>query len=130
MKYIGKIDKNKIGKYKDKVTTYDVIITNERIKHIQTRHPGDYEKYISYISDIIENPDYILEDKDNIDTMLFLKTMKYENKKIQVVIKLQTNNEKDSMSNSILTFWQIRDRNYKSTIKNNKIIYKNIDKNE
>lgn len=37
--YIGKLDKNKIGEYKDKIITDDVIMTNERIKHTQERHP-------------------------------------------------------------------------------------------
>ena len=104
-------------------------MTGERIEHTQKRHPGDYEKYIDYIPDIIKNPDYILEDKDNVHTILVLKTINETGKNIQVVIKIQTNKEKN-MYNSIITFWHIRDRNYKSTIKNNKIIYKNIDNYE
>ncbi|MFQ8661486.1 MAG: hypothetical protein ACLR9X_05230 [Clostridia bacterium] len=39
MYYIGKIDKEKIGHFKNIITTEDVIITYERIKHIQERHP-------------------------------------------------------------------------------------------
>ena len=39
---------------------------------LKKRHPGDYEKYIEYVPDI-NNPDYIVEDKDNIDTILVLK---------------------------------------------------------
>ena len=123
MQYIGKIDKKKLKIHARKIISEDIIITSERIKHIQLRHPGDYEKYAQYIPDVIENPDYILEDKDNIDTILILKTIKdEENKKIQVVVKLETSIK--GKNNSILTFWHIRDRNYKSTIKNNKILYK------
>jgi len=44
--YIGKLDKNKLGKYKNKITTNTVVITNEQIEHIQKRHPGDYEEDI------------------------------------------------------------------------------------
>ena len=128
MQYIGQLDKNKLGKYKDKIKTFDVIITSERIEHINKRHPGDYEKYIIYLSNCIKNPDYILEDKDNKDTIIILKRI--ENKRIHIVIKLQTNNRDFNKYNSIITYWQIRERSYKSTIKNNKIIYENLDKYE
>ena len=39
MHYIGKIDRNKIGEYGDKIASEDVIITDERIEHIKKRHP-------------------------------------------------------------------------------------------
>ena len=80
MQYIGQLDKNKLGKYKDKIKTFDVIITSERIEHINKRHPGDYEKYIIYLSNCIKNPEYILEYKDNKDTIIILKII--ENKRI------------------------------------------------
>lgn len=130
MQNIGKLDKSKLGKYKYKIITDKVIITNERIKHIIKRHYNDYERYIKYIPDIVEDPDFILEDKDNEDTLLILKTIKENNKNIQVVIKLQTSLNEVNKYNSILTFWHIRDRNYKSTIQNNHVIYKKLDKNE
>lgn len=130
LEHIGNLNIAKQGKYRNKINTAKVIITNERIKHIKLRHPGDYEKYINYIPDIIKNPDHILEDKKNLDTLLFLKTLRDINKNIQVVIKLQINiNEKEKI-NSIITFWHIRARNYKSTIQNNSIIYKNLDNDE
>jgi len=119
-----------LGKYKNKIVTDDVVLTDERIGHIKKRHPGSYEEYIDYIPDIIKNPDYILEDKDNKETILVLRTIKDIHKNIQVVIKLHTNIKQKEKSDSILTFWNIRDRNYKSTIKNNKAIYKKLDKNE
>lgn len=37
--YIGKIDINKLGKYREKVITEEVILTEERIRHIKERHP-------------------------------------------------------------------------------------------
>lgn len=122
MKYIGKIDKRKLGRYANEIVTEDVVLTDERIEHIQLRHSGDYEKYKEYISIIIKEPDYILDDKNNKDTILLLKEIKEKN--IQLVIKLQTNYQEKNKSNSILTFWHIRNRNYRSTIKNNEIIYK------
>lgn len=124
MKYIGKLDGEKLGKYKNKIVTQNVIITNERIEHIKKRHLNDYEKYINHISDIIKNPDYILIDKDKIDTLMFLKRILDNTKNIIVIVKLNTEIEKIEMSNSILTFWQIRNVNYEKVIKNNIIVYK------
>ena len=39
MQYIGKIDKEKLGKYKDKIVTNSVILTNERLNHILEHNP-------------------------------------------------------------------------------------------
>lgn len=130
MKYIGELDEEKIGAYKDKLTTKLVIITDERVEHIKEKHPGDYEKYIELLPTIIRNTDYVLENKNNKDTILILKKINEKNKNIQIVIKLKTNQCNKNKYNSILTFWQMRDRNYISTIKNNAIIYKNMDNDE
>ena len=129
MQYIGKIDKSKLGKYKEKILTEDVILTDERTKHIKERHPGDYDKYIKQIPNIIKEPDYILEDKDNKDTIIILKSIMERKRKIQVVVKLHTNIKENNKSNSIITFWHLRERSYMSTIRNNKIIYKKLDMN-
>ncbi len=130
MNYIGKINKEILGEYRKKIITDRVIITNERIEHIKKRHLDDYERYIKYIPDVLYNPDYILEDRENKDTILMLKKIEKQEKKIQVVVKLQTNLKEKEKSNSILTFWHIRDRSYRSTIKNNKMIYKKLDREE
>lgn len=125
---IGKIDRTMLGKYKEKIVTGNVILTYERLKHIQEHHPGDYEKYGSYIEEILSSPDYIIEDNKNIDTVLFLKTIKENEKNIQIVLKLNTNvNEKDKQ-NSILTFWKIKDKTYRQLIRNKEIIYSRLDK--
>lgn len=128
MQYIGKIDRNKIGKYKNDVITEDVILTSERIEHIKEHHPGDYEKYNKYISEIIHNSDYILNDNKNIDTILCMKTIKEIGKNLQVVIRLNT--KQKNKQNSILTLWQVKDKTYNQMIRNKEIIWKNIDKEE
>ena len=130
VRYIGDIDETKLGKFKNKIITKKVVLTKERIQHIQKRHPGDYEKYSKYLPDILKNPDYILEDKEMKDTVLMLKTLQEDNKNIQVVIKLITEIEDTNRSNSIITFWHIRERNYRKLIDNGKIIYSKLDKNE
>lgn len=130
MQYIAKIDKEKLGKYRYKIITEDVILTEERIKHIKEHHPGDYEKYGIYIRKIIEEPDYILEDNKNIDTVLYLKNIKSNNKNIQIVVKLNTKQTENNRKNSILTLWKIKNSTYNQLVRNRKVIWKKLDKDE
>lgn len=130
MQHIGKIDKNKLKRYKQKIITEDVVLTDERIKHIKEHHPGDYEKYGRYISEIINSPDYIINDNKNIDTLLYMKTIKENNKNIQIVIRLNTNEKEINKQNSILTLWKIKTRTYNQIIRNKEIIWKNLDNEE
>ena len=84
---------------------------------------GDYEKYSRYISEIIEDPDYILDDNKNIDTVLYMKTIREENKNIQIVLRLNTNKENIKFHNSILTLWKIKEKTYNQMLRNKEIIY-------
>lgn len=130
MQYIGKIDKEKLGKYENEIITQEVILTDERIKHIKEHHPGDYEKYSKYILNIIEDPDYIINDSKNLYTVLCLKTIKEDRENIQIVIRLNTNAKEKEKKNSILTLWKIKDKTYKQLIRNKEILWKKLDKSE
>ena len=124
MYYIGKIDLNKIGKYKNKVATDEVILTDERKRHILNNHVNDYEKIIKNISRVILNPREILEDHKNNNTLLFID--KLEKNNLNVIIKLSTINNDKHPKNSVMTAWIIRDSNLKKLRKKNKIIYKRV----
>ena len=130
MQYIGKIDKGKLGKYKEKIISNEVVLTDERIEHIKKHHPGDYEKYGKYILEIIEDPDYIINDIKNKDTVLYAKTIKESMKNIQVVIRLNTNQIEEDKKNSILTLWSIKDKTYRQLLRNKEIIWKKLDNEE
>lgn len=130
MQYMGKIDKEKLGKYTNKIVTEKVILTEERIEHIKQHHPGDYENYGRYICEILSNPNYIINDSKNSDTILYLKNIIKENKNIQIVLKLNTNKEEKKKGNSILTLWKIKEKTYKQLIRNKEIIYKRVDNDE
>lgn len=122
MHYIGKIDLNKIGKYKNKIATDEAILTDERKRHILNNHVNDYEKIIKNISRVILNPREILEDHKNNSTLLFID--KLEKNNLNVIIKLSTINNDKHPKNSVMTAWIIRDSNLKKLRKKNKIIYK------
>ncbi len=106
------------------IKTDRLIITKERIEHINKRHKDDYELYGKYMLNIIEKPDYILKDIKSKDTVLYLKNIEELN--LQMVIKLQTENNINKC-NSVITFWHMRKRSYEQIIMKNEIIYKNVD---
>lgn len=108
-----------------KIKTERIIITKERIEHINKRHDNDYNKHGHYIQEILSNSDYILEDIENYNTLLYLKTIKVLN--FQVVVKLQTENLSNK-SNTIITFWHMRERSYYQILNKHKKIFENIDK--
>ena len=104
---IGSIDIEILRKYFN-ITTNKLIITKERIEHINKKHHNDYNLY-------------------NMNTVLYLK--KFEKLNLQMVIKLQTTKEANKY-NTVITFWHMRDRSYKQIIYKNKIIFKKVDKKE
>ena len=134
---IGKINIGNIGNIGDdkhKIITNELILTYERLnKHILLYHQNEYYQLQNYIESIITYPDIVLEDKDNKDTLIFLKHIKEIDKKARIVIKLATDyNEKVYNKNSIITIMRQRDKSWEQTLKNKgKIIFqKELDKNE
>lgn len=122
MQHIGKLNKNIIGKYKEKVTTYDVVLTDERKMHIFHNHKNDYEIIIDNINGTVLNPQEVLEDSNNENTLFFIG--KLEKNNLNVVVKLNTTNNKEHPQNSVMTAWIIRNNNLRKLREKNKIIYK------
>lgn len=122
MHYIGKIDINKLGKYKDKIITDDVILTEERKLHIYEDHNKDYEIIINNIDRVVLNPKEILEDRKNKDTLFFID--KLNQNSLNVIVRLNTTNNKKHPQNSVMTAWIIRDSNLKKLRQKNVTIYK------
>lgn len=87
---------------------------------------GEYETYSKYIKDILKNPNYVLEDTKNEDTIIMLKHIQDKGKNIQLIIKLSTGKDKKRDKNSILTLWKVRNSTYRQLIRNKKILYKDV----
>ena len=130
MRYIGKLDIDKLGIYRNKLITAEVIMTNERLyQHILIHHKLEYEQLEKYIKDIIENPDYIIEDNRHSDTMIYLKQI--SNLKGRIIIKLALGQDEEHNKNSIITIMKLNGRTWKQTIRNRgKIIWQKLDKTE
>ena len=105
----------------------DVILTEERLyEHILLFHEDEYKQLRPYIKNIIENPDYIVEDNRHEDTMIYLKQIEDIGKNGRVVIKLALGQDEEHNKNSIITMMKLNKRTWNQTIKNRgKIIWKN-----
>lgn len=119
---IGKIDKNKIGEYAKKIKSEDIVLTIERMRHIFRNHQNDYKIIMKNIARIIANPDEVIEDNKNKDTLFFIGKLDKNN--LNIVIKLNTTNSEEHPSNSIMTAWIIREKNLRKVREKNKGIYK------
>lgn len=120
---VGRIDIEKYRCITDKIATDEVIITPERIQHIEERHPGDYEQFVKYVADILENPDYILE-ANKPNTGVILKEIEENGEKFKVILRVKVESDPAEYRNSILSFWQIGETTWKKNVKNKKILYK------
>ncbi len=121
---IAKIDREKYSCIARNIITDEVVITKERIEHIKERHPGDYERFYRYIPEIIENPDYIIQD-DKPNTAMVLKEITERGEHFRLALRLITPQDNPEYKNSIITFLKIREKEWRRIIKNKKILYKN-----
>ena len=105
------------------IRTSEVIITDERIQHIQERHPDDFERYACYLRKIVEEPDFIIEDT-RPDTAMVLKEIKEQGEHFRLALRLVTPADNPSYKNSIVTFMKIREKEWRRLLRNKKILYK------
>lgn len=122
VKKVCDLDMKKYSCVTPNIRTSEVIITAERIKHIQERHPGDYERFYSYIPEIITNPDYILEDA-HPNTAMVLKKISEHGEYFRLALRLVTSTDDPAYKNSVITFLKIREKEWRRLTKNKKVLY-------
>lgn len=59
-----------------------------------------------------------------------MKTVEQNNKNIQIVVRLNTNEKEKDKQNSIITLWKIKTKTYNQILRNKEILWKKVDKNE
>ena len=123
MHEVGRIDIEKYKCVTPEIVTDEVVITDERIAHIRERHPDDYERFVSYIPQIIDDPDYIV-DANKANTAVLLKEIEENGEKFKLILRLKMQNDPAEYKNSVISFWHIGNTTWKKTIKNKKILYK------
>ena len=104
------------------IRTSEVIITEERIRHIQAHHPGHFEEIEPFLGEAIICPDYILEDAPN--TGLVLKWIEENGVRFQLVLRLHTSSDPNGRKNSIISAWKISESRWNNYVRNKKILYK------
>jgi hypothetical protein len=120
---IGKIDVKKYRVISEHIRTDEVVITDERVQHIQERHPNDFESYSIYIVDMLQNPQYILADKVP-NTAVILKKYYDSEKQFRLILKLAVSEDERYKKNSIITFMKISEKKFEKYLRNKKILYK------
>lgn len=123
MHIIGKINKNIYKCVTEDITTEEVIITDNQINHIKNRHPNDYENFSSYFSDILSDPDFILE-ANKPNTAFILKQITENDLTVQLILRLQTSQNPKGYKNSIITFLKIDIKTWNKYLRNKKILYR------
>lgn len=120
---VGKINMKIFKNISYNLITDEVILTNERYLHIIEGHKEDFMIYSNMLSQIIIEPNYILEDYKNQNTVMVIKKVE-NNNNINVIIRLAIEEDLIHNKNSIMTMYRIREKNLKKLMKKNKVIYK------
>ena len=109
------------------LNTLATVVTDERIDHIQTHHPQDYELFREHGQHTIEAPDIVLLDEKNDRTVFMIAKLTDTN--LNTIVRLSvagTDNAK--LKNSVMTFYRLRDKNLKKLIKKHKVLYMRTEK--
>ena len=120
--FLGNINLSVLEKEFGKLQTSEIIITSERITHIKERHPIDYKLFETYGEQCVQDPDYIIRDRKNRNTVFMIKKLPATN--LNVVSKLALDADKNGLKNSVMTFYRIRERNLQKLKNKNAILYR------
>ena len=121
--FICKIDRELYRVVDEALMTDDVIITEEQILHIEEGHPGDYETLSKYISQVLQEPDYILRG-NRPHTALVLKQVVTAEFTAEVILRLKVADDPAEYKNSIITMWKISEKRFRRLLRQGDILYK------
>ena len=124
MKFIGKIQRCIYQCIADDTIVDEVIITDERIRHVKERHPNDYEKYWGYLKNIVEDPDFIIESNKPNTALILKEVRESDEKRFKTVLRLNVSTDNPNFKNSIITFMKINEKEWSRLIRNKRILYK------
>lgn len=125
MREVGRIDIEKYRCVAEEIITDEAVITDERIAHIREHHPNDYERFSGYLSLIISEPDYIIEDV-RPNTAVVLKEIVENKERFRLALRLVTPGDHPKYKNSIITFMKIREKEWNRLIRNKTVLYKKV----
>ena len=98
------MDKKKIGSFSKNVIELlqldiaagtPIYIGSSNVEHIKSRHPYEYEKYFSHISNIISAPSYVGKNPSD-ESITFVKFFQTGGEYVRVAVRVTKNLDKDS----------------------------------
>ncbi|MBQ2633845.1 MAG: hypothetical protein IJF88_04625 [Oscillospiraceae bacterium] len=120
---LGKIDLSIYRCVTPDIVTDEVILTDERISHIRERHSNVFECFSGYLREIVSEPDYIIRD-DRFATAIVLKMIQDGGNKFRISLRLATSSDNPAYKNSVLTFLNIREKEWNRLLRNKEVLYK------
>lgn len=121
--FICKIDRELYRVVEQELLTEEVIITEEQILHIEEGHPGVYGRLSAYISQVLQEPDYILRG-NRPHTALVLKEISTPDLTAEIILRLKVSSDPEEYKNSIITMWSISQKRFRRLLRQSEILYK------
>lgn len=119
---IGNFDTDKVTKEFGTILTKEVVLMNEREKHILERHPNDYSAFVKFAKECIENPDTIIKDTKSKGTVFTIKKIGEQN--LNIILRLVLSTDNSEYKNSIITSYRINDEKVEKLVKKHKLLYR------
>jgi len=120
---LGKLDKGIYHCITEDFMTEEVIITEEQLAHISTRHPEVLQCVIDNMKLTLKDPDYIIEDKRK-NSGLVIKRIRMKEEYLQIVLRICTSQDKAGYKNSVISCWEISEKRLQNYLRNKRILYR------
>lgn len=122
---VGHIDREKYHCITEDIATDEVIITEERVQHIeQHREEGFLEKYGRYFPLIVSDPDYIFPDRHRSNTAIVCKVINEGEGSVNLILRLVVTGDDPTYKNSILTAIRENERRFSQRLNNQTPVYR------
>jgi len=125
---VGRLDTEQY-KVLGPLLTDEVVVTQRQLDHMQARHPEDFARFHSLIPDVVNDPDWIIEDTKNPNSYLLFRRFAFseagvENVLLQLVLRIHVTGDDPTFKNSVISMWEISERRLNNYLRNGKVLYK------
>ena len=121
VQYIGQITPSHLGGAFHNLSTQEVVLTLERQQHIIKRHGDDYPVFMENVHRIVNNPDLVLLDEKNAQTVMYVGGI--DEGHLNIIIKLILADESLDIKNSIMTAYRLGDKTLRRLKKKYRTLY-------
>lgn len=93
-----------------------VYLGESNVRHMQERHPADFEKYHEHIADIINTPHYVGSNPSN-DSIEFVREFQIDGEFVKVAVRISQSSTYFARSLYVLNPNRVRNFIQKGTLK-------------